>query len=406
MNYQELLKKISAYVVQFFLEHPHDHLYYHNLAHTVKILEAATKINAHYNLNERDYFIVCAAIWFHDTGILMTGLADHEVKSAEIAESYLTQSGIGPQEISEIKNCILSTKLPQHPHSLVEKIVCDADLFNLGTTEFIENNKLVRKEMEEFGHEKINGYQWRARTISLLEKHHYHTEFCQLLLNKTKEANMKNLLKKQEEKNWQKHPANLALSKTAGSEKFNEHIKSKKVSAHHLRGVETMFRNSSSNHQRLSVMGDNKAFIMISVNSIIISVALGLIIGKFVLNHKLIIPTILLLSVNVIAIIYSVLATRPRIMGGTFTKKDVETKKVNLLFFGSFYKMPLEDFEYGIRQMMDDSEFLYGTLIKDIYWQGKVLGRKFRLLRISYDIFMYGTALSVIAYMISSLVNF
>jgi hypothetical protein len=110
-----------------------------------------------------------------------------------------------------------------------------------------------------------------------------------------------------------------------------------------------------------------------------------------------------LLSVNVIAIIYSVLATRPKIMNGTFTKKDVETKKVNLLFFGSFYKMPLEDFEYGIRQMMDDSEFLYGSLIKDIYWQGRVLGRKFRLLRISYDIFMYGTAISVIAYILSSL---
>ena len=164
-----------------------------------------------------------------------------------------------------------------------------------------------------------------------------------------------------------------------------------------------MFKSSSANHQRLSVMADNKAFIMISVNSIIISVAIGLIIGKFVLNPKLIIPTVFLLLANVVTIIYSVLATRPRIMSGTFTREQVEKKTVNLLFFGSFYKMPFIDFEYGIRQMMDDSEFLYRSLIKDIYWQGRVLGRKFRLLRISYDIFMYGTALSVIAFIVSSL---
>jgi hypothetical protein len=102
---------------------------------------------------------------------------------------------------------------------LIEKIICDAELFNLGTTEFNENNKLVRKENEEFGHEKISGHEWRARIIALLESHQHHTEFCQLLLNKTKKANLKNLLKKQEEKNGQKHQANLALSNPGDSEK-------------------------------------------------------------------------------------------------------------------------------------------------------------------------------------------
>lgn len=172
-----------------------------------------------------------------------------------------------------------------------------------------------------------------------------------------------------------------------------------KKNKHHMRGVQTMFKNSSSNHQRLSMMADNKAFIMITVNSIIISVAIGLLLGKFVQNPNLIWPTILLVGVNIAAIIYSVLATRPNIPRGTFTREQIEKKTVNLLFFGSYYKMELKEFEYGIRQMMDDSEFLYGSLIKDIYWQGKILGRKFRLLRISYDIFMYGIAASVIAYL-------
>lgn len=172
-----------------------------------------------------------------------------------------------------------------------------------------------------------------------------------------------------------------------------------KKTKHHLRGVQTMFKNSSSNHQRLSAMADNKAFIMITVNSIIISVAIGLFISNFGKTFRLVYPTILLLGVNILAIIYSVLATRPNIPNGTFTREQVDNRTVNLLFFGSYYKMELKDFEYGIRQMMDDSEFLYASLIKDIYWQGKILGRKFRLLHMSYNVFMYGIALSVVAYL-------
>jgi F0F1-type ATP synthase assembly protein I len=190
----------------------------------------------------------------------------------------------------------------------------------------------------------------------------------------------------------------------AGQDNKGSYSAQLKKNKHHLRGVQTMFKNSSSNHQRLSVLADNKALIMISVNSIIVSVAIGLLIGKFAQNSNLIYPTLLLLSVSVVTIIYSVLATRPSIQKGTFTREQVDNKTVNLLFFGSFYKMELSEFEYGIRQMIDDSEFLYGTLIKDIYWQGKVLGRKFRLLRISYDVFMYGIAVSVIAFLVTAFV--
>lgn len=197
------------------------------------------------------------------------------------------------------------------------------------------------------------------------------------------------------------HNAFEAVAGAAGNMPYSSHLKKKK---HHLRAVQTMFKTTSSNHLKLSVMADNKAFIMISVNSIIISVAIGLVIGKFLQNPQLIIPTVLLLLVNMVAIIYSVLATRPRIQKGSFTKKQLEEKKVNLLFYGSFYKMPYREFNQGIKQLVDDNEFLFDTLTKDIYWQGRVIGYKFRLLRISYDIFMYGTAASVIAFLISALV--
>jgi hypothetical protein len=96
--------------------------------------------------------------------------------------------------------------------------------------------------------------------------------------------------------------------------------------------------------------------------------------------------------------VVSILATRPSIPSGVFTKKDIDEKKVNLLFFGNFYKMNLDDYAAGMRKVMSDSEFLYGTLIKDVYSQGVVLGRKYRLLRLSYNIFMFGLILSVLGF--------
>jgi hypothetical protein len=429
MNYQESLKRVSDQAFRLYLAKTDDRLFFHNLAHTARFLEAINKIHSHYLLDDKNYFIVCTAAWLHNLEIISPKSGSEESKTSEITCAFLKSLDIGSEEIIEIRDCILATKMPQQPTSLNEKIVCDAYLFYFGSENFTEFNKLMRREIEALTSHKINGNTWRARTISMLENHVFHTEYCQSLLNKTKEDNLQAFIRIQEEKHWQRHLDNQShkqkktIHELLGSlyipfaEYETSHvpfsqsdnptgepvtrISHPSKTKHHLRGVETMFRNSSSNHQRLSVMADNKAFIMISVNSILISVAIGLIIGKFVLIPKLFIPTVILLTVNVITIIYSVLATRPGVMKGTFTRKEVEDKTVDLLFFGSFYKMPLEDFSYGMRQMMDDSEFLYSTLIKDIYLQGKILGRKFRLLRISYNLFMYGTVFTVIAYIIS-----
>ena len=129
----------------------------------------------------------------------------------------------------------------------------------------------------------------------------------------------------------------LLMPDQAGS--YTEQLKKNK---HHLRGVQTMFKNSSSNHQRLSVMADNKAFIMISVNSIIISVVIGLLIGKFVQNSNLIYPTMLLMAVCVLTVIYSVLATRPNVPGGTFTMDQIKNKTGEPVVFWQFLQNGFE----------------------------------------------------------------
>ncbi|WP_353718095.1 Pycsar system effector family protein [Dyadobacter sp. 676] len=169
------------------------------------------------------------------------------------------------------------------------------------------------------------------------------------------------------------------------------------------KGVETMFRISSNNHQRLSDMADNKAHIMITTTSIIISVLLSVLVRKLEDNAYLILPTMMLLTVCMITMVFSILATRPTIPQGTFTQEDIDAKSVNLLFFGNFYRMSFEEYSRGMRTMMNDREFLYGSLTKDVYSQGVVLGRKYRLLRVGYNVFMFGIVISVVAFVIASI---
>ena len=180
-----------------------------------------------------------------------------------------------------------------------------------------------------------------------------------------------------------------------------EKRKKKKEDNRPTRGIETLFRVTSRNHVDFSSMADKKANIMISINAIMMSIVFSVLFNKFATDPNLIVPTIILTIVSTATIIFAILATRPNLSAGVFTKDDIKKRRTNLLFFGNFYKMPLEDYEWGVRELLKDKDFLYGSLIRDIYFLGKVLGKKYLYLRISYTIFMFGLVLSIIAFAIA-----
>lgn len=431
MNYLELSDQVRAHAASLFHTKKDNRLIYHNLLHTEQVVKSVVKIANHYQLSDQDFFVVNTAAWFHDTGYL-TSFEHHEARGAESAEKFLTEKGVSPEVVEQVVNCILATKMPQHPVSLLEQIICDADLFHLGGDNFKERNKLMRKEAEACMGKEISKNEWRLNTIALFESHHYHTEYCQDLLTAKKELNLQELKEKaaeeaeeagqkekkhdkeeqqQEAKAEKKHDreeakADKRLEKaTAENEeimkKEEEKAVKKKNKERPEKGIETMFRITSGNNQRLSDMADNKAHIMVQTNSIILSVVLSILLRKLEDNPQLIIPTLLLLVICVTTMVFSILATRPSVPMGTFTKDDLDAKRVNLLFFGNFYRMNLSEYEAGMSQMMEDRSFLYGSLIRDVYSQGVVLGRKYRLLRIAYSVFMFGIIASVLAFMIA-----
>jgi predicted metal-dependent HD superfamily phosphohydrolase len=430
MNYPELSLQIQEYVTSYFHLQKSRIFIYHNLHHTQNVVKAATQIANHYQLNERDFFIVTTAAWFHDAGYF-EDMNNHEVKGKDMAATFLRAHAVGEDVIEAVSGCILATRLPQQPLNRLEEIVCDADLFHLGTEDFQSNNKLMRREAEARKGMPIDKDEWRLGTIRLFESHHYYTDYCQLLLNQKKKENLERLKKKAAEKEEKHHHENhhaiksdppaeatatpsiqpatepavvsSAASKPITPMRVDQKRRKEEKAKRPDRGIETMFRITSGNNQRLSDMADNKSHIMITVNSIILSAIISLLLRKLDEYYFLKFPTFLTLGVCVTTIIFSILATRPSIPSGKFTQEDIDQKKVNLLFFGNFYRMNLQDYTSGMLQVMSDRDFLYGTLIKDVYSQGVVLGRKYRLLRISYNIFMYGLIISVLAFVAATI---
>jgi hypothetical protein len=168
------------------------------------------------------------------------------------------------------------------------------------------------------------------------------------------------------------------------------------------RTIETMFRITSTNSQRLSTQADTKAHILISVNAIVISVLLSVVIRRMDEYTYFTIPVIILLIVNLVTIIFSILATRPNIPKGIFSENDLKQNKVNLLFFGNFFKMNFDDYCKSMLQVMGDRQFLYLNLLRNLHEQAVVLGRKYRMLKKAYNFFMFGLIIAVIAFLIAS----
>ena len=151
----------------------------------------------------------------------------------------------------------------------------------------------------------------------------------------------------------------------------------------------------------LSRMADGKASILISVNAIIISVILSVLIRRIEVETHLTIPTFLFLASSLATIIIAIMATRPKVSTGNFRREDILHKNTNLLFFGNFYRTQVSEYKWAMNTMMRDPDYLYSSLIMDIHQLGVVLARKYKLIRLAYTVFTIGLFLSVIAFIVA-----
>jgi hypothetical protein len=263
----------------------------------------------------------------------------------------------------------------------------DADLSHLGSENYFESIALLKKELEEIKGKKIKKTAWIAGNIEFINDNPFYTEFALSEWEAMREKNLNKLKDSLEELKGIKNKNNKKDTKNFG------------------RGVETMLRITSTNHIRLSSMADNKAHIMISVNTLLITLIISQMLKKMDVHSNMLIPCIIIIIVSLVTIILATIVTIPQVTSGIFNTEDVKKKKINLLFFGNFFNMQEDDFKEGMNEMLHDSDYLYGSMITDFYNLGKVLGRKYKYLKICYNFFMYGMILSVLSFIIAVLLS-
>ena len=384
----KLLKELEVYVRKLFSEEIDEAYSFHNLEHTLEVVAATEDIAKGVGVSESDYYCLLIAAWFHDTGYVKS-IEDHEKHSVSIATAYLKDQMLPEGWLAIIIQCIMATKKSHEPETILEEVIRDADMHHLGTDVFLKRLLALRREWDALWNRRFSDREWWDMNVEFLGMHRYYTDYAR------KKYRAKKVMHMEMVENMAKvHAADKVESKKSGKKK-------KKANGGSERGVETMFRVTLRNHIQLSAIADNKSNIMLSINAIIISVVLAELVSKVDKHSYLLIPTTILLLTCVIAVVFATIATIPKITRGNLSVDDINNKKGNLMFFGNFYNMSLDDYTYGVKELMKDKDYLYSTMIRDLYFLGKVLNKKYKYLRFCYLVFVAGLLISVMSFVVS-----
>ena len=382
-----IIEKAEMFVLELFKEQLPNTFIYHDFTHTKRVYKSTKEIieNSEINVNEEEILLLAAL--FHDTGYIKTR-EGHEEESVKIATAFLTTEKIDQDIIDAVNECIMATKFKEVPNSKLGEIIRDADSSHFAKKYFNEASEFLRKEYEVQGIKTYTAKEWRAENIEVLtEKHRYYSPYAIKNWQPEKDKNIAKLMKKKKKNKFKDN-----------KEKLKAKYKAQYKNESPERAIQSFYRTTLKNHIKLSDIADTKANILLSVNAIIISVVLANLISKLDTNPYLTWPTVIFTLFSVISMVMSIIATRPNVTSGQFTKEDVINKEVNLTFFGNFHKMELKEFEWAINEMLKDKDYVYSALTKDLYFLGKVLERKYKILRVTYTIFMIGIIASLIAF--------
>lgn len=192
---KELIANAEAFVTSLYQDMD-GQLQYHNLAHTMEVVEAAGRIASSCKITGEDHVNLILGAWFHDTGYHRS-FENHEQESVRIMRDTLSKWNVPESQISKIAEVILSTQIPHNPTNLLGKIICDADMIHLADTkDYADYAERLRIELNNTCAKNINRKEWRQMNIEFLSSHCYFTEYGKKFLRPKKFAILKRIKSK------------------------------------------------------------------------------------------------------------------------------------------------------------------------------------------------------------------
>ena len=350
---------------------------FHDWAHTNRVRKAARQLSKEFELSKSDRLDIELAAIFHDTGFIES-YEDHETASQRIAEEYLRARNFPEARINRVLELIDSTRASHEPQTLAERILRDADISHIGEKGYRARAERLRQERNRFLGKDMDVAEWHRLNARFLETREFHTPEAERIWGNRKRKN-------------------LAKTETRHEDARAEEL----ILIEDSKSARMMFKTALRNHIDLTNIADNKANIMLSLNTLILAVGMPAAAKWIDGSLHLLIPSLFLLTTALITIFYATISTRPIKMDGETDLKKLEEGKTNLFFFGNFYGLEQRQFQNGIRKIIADNEHLDDSIINDLYFLGLALGDKFARLRTCYNVFMIGMVVTFFTFIIS-----
>ncbi len=180
MNYQ----KLEHDVIELLMRELDPRFVYHNVNHTLDVLESVNRIADYEQLNDSDTLLLKTAALLHDIGFIEK-YEDNEDISAEMAARMLPYYDYSSDSLSIICRMIRMTAFPMNPDAYLDRLLCDADLDYLGREDYFNKSMLLFREWRQMK----NGMtlnEWYKIQVTFLESHTYYSNYSKIFREKKK----------------------------------------------------------------------------------------------------------------------------------------------------------------------------------------------------------------------------
>ncbi len=409
MNNQHL-PQIERLSTQMLTESISDQIIFHDIEYTLRVVDEVKKLSIKEGVSQVETEVLIAAAWLFNLGFTDTA-AFQKVSSPQdffatchkcslmLAKQVMEEAGAPEDFQRQVYEIIDDVKPESEVKSKLGMIMSDAIASDWGKPKAKSRIKKLYNEFLLTGAVTYGKSTWYDTVLAYLREHHYYTESGQ---KKYDQHKLDLIGKIEKEKKELDKKANTLIKKelSIGDDELKKLKKSlSSVKGRDDRGIQTLFRTTSRNHYTMNQMMDRKANIMISINAILMSLVISRTIGgmdTFCIHNS---PILVMLVAAVLSMAFAIVAITPFKTQGLFTESEIREKKGNLLYYGNFHSMNLRDFEWGMLEMLSDGDFLYSTMIRDLYFLGHTLHKKAKLIRVSLTLFIVGLVASTILFL-------
>jgi hypothetical protein len=378
----QIIPEAGAHILDLFNQRQDTRLVFHNYQFTHALVERVKEICREENLPERTREIAVLAAWFLKSGYLIDyqNFGDF---SRELARKFLEERQYA--ETPAVLSCIRQVAAGEEPEDAAEQVLSDALQITTFIEDFSNRSALLHLEQEFILDRRPTRLEWANLQLQQLLQVRLHTHYAKATYEPALTRNIREL--KEVVEKLRRRSEENALTGSGGARAFQGLEPDLPI-----RATQTFLRANYRNHINLSAIADNKANIMISVNSILISVLITFLSYRNIAetNPMVLLPVVIFLVSGLASLIFAVLSARPKVTNLNRDNLNKEEIKKNIVFFGNFVHLDLDQYEEAVDAVFHDSELLYGNMARDLYYLGKVLDKKYRYLSISYNIFMLG----------------